>query len=85
MEGIANIEQGISNYEVEIAALGFASLAMTKTDDRGRTREDGGQKTEDGRQRADGSQCRGIGVQVSGTTNFRSEKEHVLIIENQAY
>jgi len=24
-----NIEQGILNYEVEIAALGFASLAMT--------------------------------------------------------
>ena len=28
---ISNIEQGISNYEVEIAALGFASLAMTGT------------------------------------------------------
>ena len=29
-EGIANIEQGISNYEVEIATACFADLAMTR-------------------------------------------------------
>ena len=57
-EGIANIEQGISNYEVEIAALGFASLAMTRLrisyaaagGDEGRwTKEDGRQARDDGR------------------------------------